>query len=588
MKLSESEFPIKTYEEVKNTCIAASEKSNEIISTSNAHQSSYLTHYQDCVLSRYKYSRYIIDPNKFRFEKVLRILALVKRFIRRCRECTKNSKKDSLVSTSHFIISEEELNAASTYFFKKATDEVVHFNSKEKYEKISIEKNGILYYSGRILPNQEITSIQTMTDTMRDLSSLTFCVPLVEKQSPLAYSIINEVHWYHESARHSGVETTLRYTMKYAYIIEGRDLVKQVNKSCMRCKILLKRTLNVSMGPISTHSLTIAPAFYVTQTDIAGPFKAFTVHNKRVTIKIWHVIFCCITTSTVSIKVMEDYSTASFVQAFIRFSCEVGYPKIMLIDEGSQLVKGCQEMRLKFRDIQHQLHQNQRIQFEVCPVGGHNMHGKVERKIKSVKESIEKMLHNERISVLQWETVASQISNSINDLPLALPYASSNLENLDLITPNRLRLGRNNERSPSGALSVTSDPSKFAKINKDIFNTWFEAWLVSHVPRLMTQPKWYDSDRDLKVGDIVLFIKNEKELCNDYQYGKIASTKQSSDGKIRSAEVLYRNSNETNDRTTTRAARQLVRIHSVDELDIVQELGEIATLYDMKYQLDHQ
>ena len=140
MKLSESEFPIKTYEEVKNTCIAASEKSNEVISTSNAHQSSYLTHYQDCVLSRYKYSRYIIDPNKFRFEKVLRILALVKRFIRRCQECTKNSKKDSLVSTSHFIISEEELNAASTYFFKKATDEVVHFNSKEKYEKISIEK----------------------------------------------------------------------------------------------------------------------------------------------------------------------------------------------------------------------------------------------------------------------------------------------------------------------------------------------------------------------------------------------------------------------------------------------------------------
>ena len=216
------------------------------------------------------------------------------------------------------------------------------------------------------------------------------------------------------------------------------------------------------------------------------------------------------------------------------------------------------------------------------------MHGKVERKIKSVKESIEKMLHNERISVLQWETTASQISNSINDLPLALPYSSSNLEYLDLITPNRLRLGRNNERSPSGVLSLSSDPSKFAKANKDIFNTWFEAWLVSHVPRLMFQPKWYNSDHDLKPGDIVLFIKNEKELCNDYQYGKVVSTKQSSDGKIRSVEVLYRNSNEAVDRTTTRATRQLIRIHSIDELDIVQELGEVATLYDIKYKLEHQ
>ena len=100
------------------------------------------------------------------------------------------------------------------------------------------------------------------------------------------------------------------------------------------------------MGPISTHSLTIAPAFYVTQTDIAGPFKAFTPHNKRATIKVWHVIFCCITTSTISMKVMEDYGATSFVKAFIRFSFEVGYPKIMLIDEGSQLLKGCQDMRL--------------------------------------------------------------------------------------------------------------------------------------------------------------------------------------------------------------------------------------------------
>ena len=270
---------------------------------------------------------------------------------------------------------------------------------------------------------------------------------------------------------------------------------------------------------------------------------------------------------------MEDYCTASFIQAFIRFSCEVGYPKILLIDEGSQLVKGCQDMRLNFRDTQHQLHY---------------MHGKVERKIKSVQESLDKMLHNERLSIMQWETTASQISNSINDLPLALPYSSSDLEYLDLITPNRLRLGRNNERSPASVLNVTNDPSKFAKVNENIFNSWFEAWLVSHVPKLMNQPKWYNSDRDLKPGDIVLFLKNEKELCNDYQYGKVQSTKQSSDGKIRSAEVLYRNSNEMIDRTTNRATRQLVRIHSVDELDVIQELGEVATVYDMKYKLDHQ
>ena len=76
------------------------------------------------------------------------------------------------------------------------------------------------------------------------------------------------------------------------------------------------------------------------------------------------------------------------------------------------------------------------------------MHGRVERKIKEVKASIEKSLSNERLSVIEWETVGAEISNSINDLPIGLHNWSSDLENLDLITPNRLRLGRNNERSP--------------------------------------------------------------------------------------------------------------------------------------------
>ena len=68
----------------------------------------------------------------------------------------------------------------------------------------------------------------------------------------------------------------------------------------------MKRTIEVAMGPISQHNLTIAPAFYITQLDIAGPFKAYTPHNKRATIKVYFVVFCCATTSTVNIKVMDD------------------------------------------------------------------------------------------------------------------------------------------------------------------------------------------------------------------------------------------------------------------------------------------
>ena len=100
----------------------------------------------------------------------------------------------------------------------------------------------------------------------------------------------------HDVAKHSGNETVLKYTMDFVHIIEGRNLVKSIRANCERCKYLIKQTINVSMGPISKYNLTIAPAFYITQVDLMGPLKAYSPHNKRSTIKIWYVVFCCATT----------------------------------------------------------------------------------------------------------------------------------------------------------------------------------------------------------------------------------------------------------------------------------------------------
>ena len=115
------------------------------------------------------------------------------------------------------------------------------------------------------------------------------------------------------------------------------------------------KVIDVEIGPISKHSITIAPAFYATQADICGPFKAHSLHHKK-TIKILLIIYCCISVLTTNIKVMDDYSAQAFIQAFITFSCEVGYPEFMIINKGSQLIKGCDNMRISFADIKQKLH----------------------------------------------------------------------------------------------------------------------------------------------------------------------------------------------------------------------------------------
>ena len=147
---------------------------------------------------------------------------------------------------------------------------------------------------------------------------------------------------------------------------------------------------------------------------------------------------------------------------------------------------------------------------------------------------------------------------------------------MDLITPNRLILGMNNDRCPSGPMNVTGSYEKIIDANKEIFNSWFENWLLSHVPKLMDHPKWFTTSRDLKEGDIVLFLKHESEISSSYQYGMIETVERGRDQRIRKVEVKYRNHNEEVDRRTYRSTRSLVMIHPVDEMNIMQEIGSIA------------
>ena len=213
-------------------------------------------------------------------------------------------------------LSDEDILFAKEYFFRKTTLEIKWFIKPTQYQKISIERDGILYYSGRILP----TDNMKITTVMKELAADTFCVSNIHKYSPLAYSLINEVHWHSKAAMHSGVETVWSYVLKTGFIIFRRDLVKKIKTQCER--YLRKKVIDVEMEPIWKHSMILAPAFYATQADICGPFKACSLYHKRTTIKIWLIVYCCISALTTNVKVIDDYSAQVFIRACIKFSAK--------------------------------------------------------------------------------------------------------------------------------------------------------------------------------------------------------------------------------------------------------------------------
>ena len=309
MSLNESEFPVSTVSKITLNCTERSKASSEcnklditgqicIINSQNYAQSgSFISaSVPDQVKTRYEFLQYIIDPNKFRLCKIICIISLVYLFVKNCYSAcglkgkfNKHPKvtidpipipfscegeqyivtTDSLGNGNPFrcpgglviCVSNNEVRLAMTYLFRKATMDVKEFLNVQVYNSISNEINGILYYTGRILPSMMERIRLQMSDSMFDLSRISFCVPITEKHSPFAYAIISKVHNHHPDVKHSSVETTLRHVELIAHVIGGRELVKKYGKNYAKCRILNKNVVKVLMGPLHEGQLKIAPAF---------------------------------------------------------------------------------------------------------------------------------------------------------------------------------------------------------------------------------------------------------------------------------------------------------------------------------------
>ena len=115
-----------------------------------------------------------------------------------------SSQKDKLNCIPGIVVCLPDMvGNALFYYLEFASNEVKHFLRQVVYSKILVEKGGILYYLGRILPIQG----SGLPEAALDLCGATFCVPLSDSHSPLAQSIVEEVHWYHPDVNHSGVES---------------------------------------------------------------------------------------------------------------------------------------------------------------------------------------------------------------------------------------------------------------------------------------------------------------------------------------------------------------------------------------------
>ena len=532
----------------------------------------------DKVCLRYKYSKYIVDPCARKWPISVGIMGMVLRAVDIFSKRKAHKGK---------TLSPGERLRAENYFFEKGTLEVKKFCPEKSWRNVSFEKERILLFNGRILDIQEVNSVG---EVMVDLSPVSFVKPLLERYSPLAYSIMT--HCHQVEARHQNSVATLRESMSHAHILGGRDLAEEVRRSCPHCKRFKKKLLQVEMGKLHKNRLTIAPAYTIVGCDLMGPFEAACEHNHRSKVKVWGAIFKCLATCHVTVHVMTKCDTSAFLLAYTRFASRYGHPQKLVIDAGGQLIKGCEEMEVNLHDIEHTLDTRHQvgIEHEVVPVGGHNANGQAERAIKDIKKIFFETYNNLRLDIMGYETAFSWVCNEINNMPICLGSRYRDLENLDLITPNRLTLGRNNRRSLSGCATI-STPSRMMNQMQLVYDSWWTAWKKEKIVCFAPQPKkWSNTSYHPKIGDIVVFQKDTQVYGEPvWRVGRIIEAEKRSDNHARKLVIEYKlGDTETpvellKFKTVNRSTRQVAVLHEEGALELIDALNLAAKEADINY-----
>ena len=129
------------------------------------------------VKERQEYSNYLIPPNKFKFEKLVRVFSIVRKFLQKCSKGklfrnvdtqfqmfpVVNVMHNNLYSVGvkkpgiqfkgkHFVeLDDNDISWTLEYLFLKGSEEVKKFCNPDFIKKIAVEKNKILYMKNRIL-----------------------------------------------------------------------------------------------------------------------------------------------------------------------------------------------------------------------------------------------------------------------------------------------------------------------------------------------------------------------------------------------------------------------------------------------------
>ena len=427
------------------------------------------------------------------------------------------------------------LDLVDNAIFRHETARLRKTMPKDKLTRF-IMMDGIMYYSGRIDREHQFTIQDLDTEVFFDAFEFSGLIPVVQSTSEVFFSYLMYVHT--KLRPHAGVEITLKEVNKKMYIPDSpRKMIKSVRNDCIRCKLISKKTLELEMGKYPKAKTVISPPFYHCQMDVVYGFTAQPYKRSKTTYKVYALVIVCILTSATSILVMDGIQVQDVVSAIERHSARYGVPAEVFVDNGSQL-KALSQTSFSIRNLDAYLMDKLGMRVTVSNPKAHEEQGKVENKVKQVRAMLKKTqsLVDFPMPVIQWETTFAKVASMLDDLPFCKGN-NSNVSDLgfDVITPNRLKLGRNNSRSLEGNIIFTTNalPSDILDRNRKITSAYYQV-MIDRVHHLISRPnKWCTTSQNPpKVNDTVLFVTKDGNISAGGKEWKLGRVIKVTDSKV--------------------------------------------------------
>ena len=403
-----------------------------------------------------------------------------------------------------------------------AAQEGVHFPSTttDRLVVYKDQSSGLLMCGGRI-------------QTFREDRG---AVPLLPFQAWISTLLAREAH--HEG--HEGVAGTLLRMRRKAWVIKGRIIVRKVVDNCVVCKRAKARTCQQTMGDLPEERSSPAAPFQFTSVDLFGPYQVKDEVKRRVSMKVWGVLFCCMASRAIHVELANALTTESFLLAYQRFTSVRGHPQKIWSDPGTNFVGGKPVLEEMYAYLKQQnqgsleeyaAKNKTNWMWRILPADSPHRNGAAEAAVKVTKRALQSLGGGEGLTFSKFLTVLKLAANLANERPIDARVQSRE-DRIQCITPNTLLLGRATQTGDFKTFDYTTYPFKRLQEMQSQVGYFWKSWSQLAGPNLFIRSKWHTMERNVAIGDVV-WLCDQNALRGQFRLARVVSVNADTKGIVR-------------------------------------------------------